>query len=109
MTQNHGENAGHGHATTKSYVTGFLLALILTFVSFGVVMMQDAVSKPVLYTVLALAGIVQMFVHLHYFLHLDWSKEQRWNLIAILFTALLLFIFIGGTIWVMYTLNTRMM
>ena len=69
MNQNHGENAGAGHATTKSYITGFILALLLTFISFGVVMMQDAVSKTVLYTTLGLAAIVQMFVHLHYFLH----------------------------------------
>ncbi|MDP4272231.1 MAG: cytochrome o ubiquinol oxidase subunit IV [Bacteroidota bacterium] len=106
MSDTHG---GGAHLTTKGYITGFILALILTLVSFGIIVFRDSVSQSVLYTVLFLAMTVQMLVHVHYFLHLDTSKAQRWNVIAIGFTAILLFIFIAGTMWVMYTLNSRMM
>ena len=109
MDQSHGHNNGTGHSTVKGYVTGFILAIVLTVISFGLIMLKDKISETVLYTGLFGAAIVQMLVHLHYFLHLDRSTEQRWNVIAIGFTAILLFIFIGGTMWVMYTLNSRML
>ena len=52
---------------------------------------------------------MQILVHLHYFLHLDVSSEKRWNVLALLFTFSIMTIFVGGTLWVMYTLNYRMM
>lgn len=94
---------------TKDYIIGFIYAIVLTVIAFGVVMMKDSVPKPIIYTVLGVAAIIQMLVQLRYFLHLDGSKEKRWDVIAIGFTALLLFIFVAGTIWVMITLNSRMM
>ncbi len=108
MNETQNQNMGAGHITTKGYVTGFVLALLLTIVSFGLVM-TDVVSRHVAVAGLFLAAVAQMLVHLHYFLHLDRSSAQRWNVIAIAFTAVLLFIFVAGTIWVMYTLNSRMM
>ena len=55
------------------------------------------------------AAVVQMLVHLHYFLHLDRSSSARWNVLALLFTLLIMFIFVGGSIWIMFDLNYRMM
>jgi cytochrome o ubiquinol oxidase operon protein cyoD len=99
---------GAGHITVKGYITGFVLALLLTLISFGLVM-TDVVSRQFAVIGLFVAAVVQMLVHLHYFLHLDRSSAQRWNVLALAFTALLLFIFVAGTIWVLYTLNSRMM
>lgn len=108
MSQSHSEEMGASKITTKAYVTGFILALLLTIVSFGMVM-SHAFSRTTAMAGLFVAAFAQMVVHLHYFLHLDKSSAQRWNVIALLFTALLLFIFVGGTLWVMYSLNSRMM
>ena len=55
------------------------------------------------------AGLVQILVHLHYFLHLDVSSAARWNVVALIFTILILTLFVGGTLWIMWTLNYRMM
>jgi cytochrome o ubiquinol oxidase operon protein cyoD len=55
------------------------------------------------------AGIVQILVHLHYFLHLDTSSTARWNVLAIIFTLIIMVLFVGGTLWIMYNLNYRMM
>ena len=109
MNQTHGDKNAASHSTIKGYVTGFILAIVLTVISFGLILMKDMVSQTTLYIGLFAAAVIQMLVHLHYFLHLDRSTEQRWNLISIAFTAILLFIFVGGTMWVMYTLNSRMM
>ena len=108
MNEMHNENMGAGHINTRNYVIGLALAIILTLVSFGMVL-THVVSKSVAVIVLFVAAVLQMIVHLHYFLHLDRSSEQRWNVLAIAFTGLLLFIFIGGSIWIMFTLNMRMM
>ena len=53
--------------------------------------------------------MAQIVVHLYYFLHLDLSKDKQWDFISITFTAIILLIFIFGTVWVIFTLNTRMM
>ena len=111
MDQSHheNENMGAGHITKKNYIIGFVLATLFTLLSFGLVAFKDSLPKIAIIISLSVAALLQMFVHLYYFLHLNKSSEQRWNVIALAFTALLIFIFVGGTIWVMYTLNMRMM
>lgn len=104
----HNENRRSGHISTRNYAIGLALAIVLTLVSFGIVLTQVA-PKRVAVIVLLVAAVLQMLVHLRYFLHLDRSPEQRWNVLTIAFTGLLLFIFIGGSIWIMFTLNMRMM
>jgi cytochrome o ubiquinol oxidase subunit IV len=69
-------------------------------------------NEPMIYyplRTLVEAGIVQILVHLHYFLHLDTSSAARWNLLAMMFTLLILALFVGGTLWIMFNLNYRMM
>ena len=90
------------------YLLGFGLAILLTLVSFGIVAFKIG-STNLAVIGLIVAAVIQMLVHLHYFLHLDRSKEMRWNFIAIVFTAIILFIFVAGTVWVMVTLHSRMM
>lgn len=96
------------HISLRKYLFGFALAVALTLLSFGVVI-YGWVPHAAMLWVLFGAGIAQMLVHLHYFLHLDRSSAQRWNLIALAFTVLLLFVFVAGTLWVMLTLDMRMM
>ncbi len=108
MSHSHNEDTGTAKITTKGYITGFILALVLTLASFGLTM-SDTISHKTAIGGIIIAAFIQMIVHLRYFLHLDGSSAQRWNLLALMFTALLLFIFIGGTLWVMYALNSRMM
>jgi heme/copper-type cytochrome/quinol oxidase subunit 1 len=52
------------------------------------------------------AAVVQMLVHLHYFLHLDSSSG---NVAALIFTVLIMVLFAGGSIWIMYSLYYPMM
>ena len=94
--------------SNKGYIIGFVLAIVLTIISFSLVMLKGMNRRTIMAGIF-IAAILQMLVHLHYFLHLDKSSSSRWNVITLVFTAILLFIFIGGTLWVMYTLNSRMM
>ncbi len=101
----HGVTHG-GHGSRRSYIIGFLLAIALTVVPFGLVMSHAAIGTPLLIAVFALA---QIGVHVVYFLHVDRSEEQRWNLAALVFTAIVLCIILGGSIWIMHNLYINMM
>lgn len=101
----HGAHGGT-HGSGKSYSIGFLLAIALTIVPFGLVMTHASVGTPLLIAVFALAQIV---VHVVYFLHVDRSAEQRWNLMALVFTGIVVCIILGGSIWIMHNLYINMM
>ncbi|CAG2127807.1 cytochrome o ubiquinol oxidase subunit IV [Cupriavidus plantarum] len=100
--------AAHGHASVKSYVIGFVLAVILTVIPFKIVMDGTMDRGTILWIILGM-GVVQIIVHLKYFLHLDSSNEQRGNVIAFLFTVLILFIVLAGSLWIMHNMNANMM
>ena len=92
----------------RSYLTGFVLALILTAIPFAMVL-SGAWSAAATLAVIFAAGLVQILVHLHYFLHLDATSAARWNVLALIFTLLIMILFVGGSLWIMWTLNYRMM
>jgi cytochrome o ubiquinol oxidase operon protein cyoD len=44
-----------------------------------------------------------------YFLHMDAKSEGGWNMLALIFTLVLVVITLAGSLWVMYHMNTNMM
>jgi cytochrome o ubiquinol oxidase operon protein cyoD len=108
MSQTPIDSTGVSRGSLKSYLTGFILSLILTAIAFALVM-RGTLSSSAILAGIFVAGIVQILVHLHYFLHLDTSSAARWNVLAMIFTLLIMIFFVGGTLWIMYTLNYRMM
>jgi cytochrome o ubiquinol oxidase operon protein cyoD len=108
MSQTPVDSAGMSRGTVTTYLTGFILALILTGIPFGFVM-SGAFSTWAMIIAIFGAGVVQIVVHLHYFLHLDTSSAARWNVAALVFTIVILTLFVGGSLWIMWTLNYRMM
>jgi cytochrome o ubiquinol oxidase operon protein cyoD len=96
------------HATVKGYVIGFMLSVVLTAIPFWLVMAK--VLQPGLTGIIILGlAAVQMVVHVVYFLHLDRKAQGGWNMLALLFTLIILFILLSGSIWVMYHMNENMM
>ena len=59
--------------------------------------------------IVALSAIIQMAVHLRFFLHIDLSKSKRDDLELILFSFLIVALMVGRTIWIMGNLHMRMM
>jgi cytochrome o ubiquinol oxidase operon protein cyoD len=102
------DTAGASRGSFKFYATGFILSIVLTAMAFALVM-SGTLSRPAVLFGVVSAAVVQILVHLHYFLHMDTSSSARWNVLALLFTLLIMIIFVGGTIWIMYNLNYRMM
>jgi len=91
----------------RNYVIGFSLALLLTAIAFGLVAFELLPRSATLIAIFA-AAVVQILVHLRYFLHLDFTETPRENLFAIAFAAVLILIMIGGSLWIMFDLNARM-
>lgn len=103
------DNGGASTGSLKSYTIGFVLSVILTIFAFALVMKGAALQHWAVVTGIFAAAVVQILVHLHYFLHLDRSSEMRWNVLALIFTVFIMVLFVGGTLWIMWDLNMRMM
>jgi cytochrome o ubiquinol oxidase subunit IV len=92
----------------RKYLIGFGLAVALTFGPFALVIWGGLPAGQTMVIVGACA-LVQMAVHLRFFLHIDLSRQKREDLQLILFSVLLLLIMAVGTIWIMGNLSMRMM
>lgn len=108
-TTAHGPSSdGAAHGSLRSYVTGFLLSVVLTAVPFGLIMWGAAPSATAIPICICLA-VAQILVHLVYFLHMNGSSSQTWNVAAFVFTLVVVAILVVGSLWVMYHLNANMM
>lgn len=101
------ENIGRS-VELRHYIIGGILALILTLAAFGTILLDglSALHKSIAIFILA---ILQIVVHFHFFLHIDLKKSHRDDLLLTLFTSLIVFLMVGGTIWILYDLHTRML
>lgn len=105
----HSHSQAHGsHGSLGSYVGGFILSVILTAGAFGVVM-HGALDPATAMVVLAVLAFVQVVVHLVFFLHLNTSSGQGWNVLSLAYTVLAAAFLIFGTIWVMHNVSMNMM
>ena len=119
------------HPDLATYLTGFILALLLTLLAFGLVIIgADSSLAPIdkllglipyseltsgemprrfIIGSIIILAILQILVHLRFFLHLSFGSSQKWNLQAILFALFIIIIMVGGTLWIMNDLNGHMM
>lgn len=96
------------HATLRDYAIGFALSVVLTGIPFWLVMARPLAAAPTIAIVVAFA-IVQIVVHMVYFLHMTPKAEGGWSLTSLVFTVIVVLIMLSGSLWVMYNLNTNMM
>lgn len=97
-----------GLGTTKSYVIGLILSLLLTFASFFTVSKQWLQGYP-LYITIGVLAIVQMVVQLVCFLHVGREGKPHWNTLSFAFMFLVMVVIVGGSLWIMYNLSERVM
>ncbi|WP_029061699.1 cytochrome o ubiquinol oxidase subunit IV [Labrenzia sp. DG1229] len=94
--------------TLSTYLTGFVLAVVLTAIPFALVW-GGLLTGPAVYYVIAVAAVLQVVVHLVFFLHLNLRSTPAENLFFLGFAAVLIFIMVGGSLWIMMDLHHRMM
>lgn len=105
----HGHDDGRDHGSFKSYMTGFILSVILTVIPFYLVMTGAIENKNWTIAIIVGMAMVQIVVHMIYFLHMNATSDSGWTLMALIFTVIVLVIAMSGSIWVMYHLNANMM
>ena len=92
----------------RSYVTGFVLSIILTLVPYYLVV-KDAFAAQSLVGMIVVFSVLQLFVQVVFFLHLHPKSRPRWNMIVFLYTLLIIAFLVVGSLWIMYNLNYNMM
>lgn len=91
----------HGwYVSAKPLWIGLALSLLLTL---GMTLLP--IAKPVL----LLLALAQAVVQLIFFMHLGVEEKPRWNLITFWLLALMVFVIIAGSIWIMYHLDYNVM
>lgn len=98
--------------TLTRYITGYALSLFLTGVSFGAVWLhyyehhRFPTHQELFALILALA-VLQLVVQLVCFLHVGRGEAARLNLVVLALAGVLVFIVVGGSLWIMTSLNSR--
>ena len=90
------------------YGTGLALSVLLTATSFFIAG-TDLVWQPSIPVAIVVLAIAQMGVHLVFFLHITTGADNTNNVLALAFGLLIVFLVIGGSLWIMDHLNQNMM
>ena len=100
---------GMGHKTLATYALGFLLCIILTLIPFFSVI-HPIFEKKIILAILLLSAVLQFFVQVICFLRMNYQTEQsKMNVMSFVFAGVVLFVVIGGSVWIMTSLNYFMM
>ena len=99
----------HAHGSLSTYLLGFILSVVLTAVPFWLVMSGSLDNKQVTALAIMAFAVVQIVVHMIYFLHMNTASENGWTMMALIFTIVMVVIALSGSLWVMNHLNSNMM
>lgn len=105
----------------KTYLSAFLLSILLIFVQYFVVD-KHLFHSVVLMGIVGVCFLLQASLQFVYFMRLgqettcdkteepltDPHAKWNWNLLFFLFTILILLCVVVGSIWIMYNLDYRM-
>ena len=100
-----GEDIGAG---IRGYLLGLAFATFLTLCSFGV-LKTNYVWAPAIPVALVVFAIAQMGVHLVFFLHITTGPDNTNNVMALGFGVLIVFLVVGGSLFIMSHMNANMM
>jgi len=89
-------------------MAGFVLSIILTAIPFWLVMTKVIADRNTAVLVLGGFAVIQILVHMVFFLHMNGKVEGGWTLLSTIFTVVFVAIAITGTLWVMFHMNANM-
>lgn len=92
----------------KSYVTGFLLSLVFTFIPYYLVV-SKTITGTLLLAVILIFAVLQMIIQLTFFLHLGRGPQPNWNLFFLISTVGIILVIVGGSIMIINNLHYNML
>src|SRR6202451_3611082 len=90
------------------YTSGFVLAIVLTAISFWAAN-TSLLWAPGVPLGLAVLAIAQMGVHLVFFIHITTGADNTNNVLALAFGILIVILVVAGSLWIMTNLNDNTM
>lgn len=94
--------------TNKSHWIGFGLSMILTIIPFWIIKYNIFIQNISL-IIIILCSIIQIYVHLIYFLHIGSTINQEWYIVSLIFTIFIVLVLILGSVWIMTHLHHNLM
>lgn len=99
----------HGwNVSLKPQFIGFVVSLILLVAAYRIVTEHELPDGLLIATIVGFA-FLQALTQLIFFLHVGLESKPHWNTITLLFVILVILIIIGGTLWIMYSINYDLM
>ncbi|NIH16522.1 MAG: cytochrome o ubiquinol oxidase subunit IV [Buchnera aphidicola (Periphyllus lyropictus)] len=86
------------------YIIVFLFLLFLSFFPFFVVK-NNTFNHCCIYFFLIFCSLIQVLIHILFFLHLNDYNKNYWNIFSIIFTCTIIIIIFTGSVWIMRNLN----
>ncbi|MDQ3064883.1 MAG: cytochrome o ubiquinol oxidase subunit IV [bacterium] len=107
MNTEHHTNHSKEHGSIRSYVIGFILSLIFTFIPYHLVVNKGLSGSELLAAILGIA-VVQMAIQLIFFLHLGRGPKPLYNVVFFFATAGVIIVTIGASLFIMDNLYKNM-
>lgn len=95
------------HGTTRSYVVGYILSLVFTFIPYFMVVNKYLTGNALIATILSI-GLLQMVVQLVFFLHLGRGPKPLYNVVFFFATFGIVVITVGASVIIMNNLYHNM-
>lgn len=106
--QQHQTHTIAGHGTLATYLTGYVLAIILTLLAFAAVLTKPF-SEPAIVTIITIAAVCQAGVHMWFFLHMFRKSTPLWNTVSLAFVVVVIILLVAGSMFILLTANNNMM
>jgi cytochrome o ubiquinol oxidase subunit IV len=118
-THNLEPDYGTGKKNLTIYLVGFITCIVLTLIPFELTShfssqiekgIATSLSSALLLIILFLCAITQFIVQVLCFLRLSAETIQgKTNIMCFIFSIVIVFVVVGGSVWIMYHLNYNMM
>jgi cytochrome o ubiquinol oxidase operon protein cyoD len=95
-------------ATLQGYIRGFVASICLTVAAYLLVVHRAFSSNAVLIGAIVALAFSQFILQLIFFLHLGRENRPRWKLLVFVMMIVVVSILVGGSLWIMNNLNSRM-
>ncbi len=92
----------------KPQFLGFVVSLILMVSLYRIVSHYELTDFLLTVTIFG-ASILMALFQLVFFMHLGFAAKPHWPLITFAFTVLVIFVVVGGTLWIMNNLEYNLM
>jgi cytochrome o ubiquinol oxidase operon protein cyoD len=89
------------------YIFGFVSSVVLTLTAY-VLGTRRTFSTNIIVACIASLALVQFVLQMLFFLHIGEERKPRWKQLVMWFMLGIVFLIVGGSIWIMNNLNSRM-